>query len=401
MWGLLVSIAVLDGVMSGEVRNEHGIGCKCMRTTTGREALHPMSGDSSGDNLVPSTNRLPLSLDWCKDGYCVPSWNQHIPSYCGSCYVHGALASVQDRIKIMNAKRGFTGPDVMLGRQSFLNCAYGHGLGEGCAGGEPGDVFEFMKRYGLPDETCLPYNATDFTKYTWTANGTCPPEGFCMNCMYTTESPATPVCFAVTKVVRYKVTEYGFIRGEDAMMAELLNGPITCGIAAAIDFMENYTAGIYIDRSNAVDLDHDVEIVGWGVADDGTKFWHVRNSWGSYWGENGFFRIVRGVNNLGIESDCVYAVPDVTMEDMVWSETAVYGGSLYGLRPLHGGNDVRDSTTDVTVKLSSSTSLPAMSSRPLQVQSSWTALAMAGMVAAAVGFFAGRVSRRRSYQRIY
>ncbi|RLO14029.1 hypothetical protein DYB28_007325 [Aphanomyces astaci] len=352
----------------------------------------------------PNASHVPASLDWCQQGFCVPSWNQHIPSYCGSCYVHGALASAQDRIKILNFKRGFTGADVMLGRQSFLNCGYGHGLGDGCAGGEPRDVFEFMKKFGLPDETCLPYNATDYTKYTWTANGTCPPDGFCMNCMYTNDSPVTPVCFPVTKVVRYRATAYGFVQGEAAMMKELLNGPITCGISASIDFMDNYTAGIYADRSNAVDLDHDVEIVGWGIDKDGIKYWHARNSWGTYWGEGGFFRIVRGVNNLGIESDCIYVVPDVTMEDLVWSDTPVYGGSIFGLRPLEHppGDDVVDSTTDVT--MNETTIHPSISTGIHHANSTVSLVAIAivcTIAVLAIGFLAGRMSRRHTYQRIH
>eukprot|EP01046_Picozoa_sp_COSAG06_P031749 COSAG06_NODE_3118_length_5830_cov_5.051649_5_plen_74_part_00 len=35
-----------------------------------------------------------------------------------------------------------------------------------------------------------------------------------------------------------------------------------------------------------------------------------RNSWGTYWGEHGWFRIVRGTNNLGIEANCDWAVWD-------------------------------------------------------------------------------------------
>lgn len=53
---------------------------------------------------------------------------------------------------------------------------------------------------------------------------------------------------------------------------------------------------------------HEVAIVGWGE-ENGVKFWNVRNSWGSHWGENGFFRVVRGVNNIAIESSCYWGTP--------------------------------------------------------------------------------------------
>ena len=46
-------------------------------------------------------------------------------------------------------------------------------------------------------------------------------------------------------------------------------------------------------------------MVGWGEDDDGTPYWNVRNSWGSFWGEAGFFRVERGVNALQMETgDC-------------------------------------------------------------------------------------------------
>ncbi len=64
-----------------------------------------------------------------------------------------------------------------------------------------------------------------------------------------------PICYPVTKVVRYRALEYGFIQGESAMMKELLNGPITCGIACSVDFITNYTAGkIYKDTTNFMDI---------------------------------------------------------------------------------------------------------------------------------------------------
>ena len=58
-----------------------------------------------------------------------------------------------------------------------------------------------------------------------------------------------------------------------------------------------------------------MEVVGWGVSPEGTKFWKVRNSWGSYWGTNSFFLIERGVNALQLEAgDCWYAQPSWQME---------------------------------------------------------------------------------------
>jgi cathepsin X len=37
----------------------------------------------------------------------------------------------------------------------------------------------------------------------------------------------------------------------------------------------------------------------------------IRNSWGTFWGESGWGRVIRGVDNLGIESNDLYwALPD-------------------------------------------------------------------------------------------
>lgn len=64
-----------------------------------------------------------------------------------------------------------------------------------------------------------------------------------------------------------------------------------------------------MDTSGYKDINHEISIVGWGEQ-NGIKFWRGRNSWGSHWGEEGFFRIVRGSDNLAIESECSFAVPD-------------------------------------------------------------------------------------------
>ena len=84
-------------------------------------------------------------------------------------------------------------------------------------------------------------------------------------------------------------------------------GPIACGVAVP-DALENYTGGIFEDKTGDVNIVHDISVVGWGV-ENGTKYWTVRNSWGHHFGEAGFFRVVRGVNNIAIETDCAWATP--------------------------------------------------------------------------------------------
>jgi cathepsin X len=127
----------------------------------------------------------------------------------------------------------------------------------------------------------------------------------CKNC-----NPDGP-CFLPDTYYVYHVEEFGSVTEEDNMMQEIYQrGPISCGIAVP-DSLENYTGGIYNDTTGDTSIVHEVSVVGWGV-ENGVKYWTVRNSWGSHWGEGGFFRVVRGTNNIGIESECAWAVPTDT-----------------------------------------------------------------------------------------
>lgn len=102
--------------------------------------------------------------------------------------------------------------------------------------------------------------------------------------------------------------------GDDiSIMSEIyLNGPVVSGFTVYPDFY-NFDAKSEIYEWQGVGPavgGHAVRILGWGV-DAGTDYWIVANSWGADWGENGYFRMVRGKNNCGIESNVYACVPDM------------------------------------------------------------------------------------------
>ena len=87
------------------------------------------------------------------------------------------------------------------------------------------------------------------------------------------------------------------------------NGPITSKMLVFEDLATQYVSGIYSYAAESADhlMDnmligsHAVLIVGWGQASletdpqaTPTKFWIVKNSWGSDWGEDGYFKIRMG-----------------------------------------------------------------------------------------------------------
>lgn len=76
------------------------------------------------------------------------------------------------------------------------------------------------------------------------------------------------------------------------MKSELaVHGPISCGIDATADF-HAYKSGIFSQvLDSSAEINHEIEVVGYGVSADGQEYWIGRNSWGTYWGDYGFFYI--------------------------------------------------------------------------------------------------------------
>lgn len=83
-------------------------------------------------------------------------------------------------------------------------------------------------------------------------------------------------------------------------------GPVAVALDAS--YLASYASGIYTDtRCSADGLNHGALIVGYGTEDD-QDYWIIKNSWGSLWGEQGYFKLLRGTNECGIAEYDVYPV---------------------------------------------------------------------------------------------
>lgn len=241
-------------------------------------------------------NDLPKDFDWRNvDGVNYVTWdkNQHIPQYCGSCWAQGPTSAISDRFQIL-LRRKF--PSIDISPQSIVNC----GNCGSCHGGQPICVFAWMNKHGLPDHTCQEYTASDEK---------CEPLGNCKVC--TKEGG----CKKVEKFKNYYVGEYGSVNGAERMKAEIYaRGPIGCNLYSTPKF-HNYTGGVY-EEVIPWRINHAISIAGWGYdKESGKNYWIGRNSWGTYWGEQGWFRLAMGAGSLGVETQCSWGVPELRSED--------------------------------------------------------------------------------------
>jgi len=265
------------------------------------------SSSSSHDLLVQPEGGYPTDFTWGnKDGvnYLTPSLNQHIPQYCGSCWAHGSVSALGDRIKIA---RGAKGTDIQLSVQHVLNCG---GVGS-CHGGSLSGPYQWLHKLsqagsGISYATSNPYMACSKESkegHCSAADWTCSPPNVARTCGTFGEP-----CVGLSHYPNATIDEYGTISGPAAMQKEIFaRGPIACTIDAAP--IEKYTGGIA--KGWSLMTDHVISVVGWGTDAQEGLYWIVRNSWGEYWGEQGYVRVKSGA--LALERACAWAtVKDFT-----------------------------------------------------------------------------------------
>ena len=170
------------------------------------------SAVSSHDALTAPSGGYPSNFTWCdKDGvnYCTPSLNQHIPQYCGSCWAHGSVSALGDRIKIA---RNAQGTDIQLSVQHILNC----GNAGSCHGGSLDGPYQWIHKLsqagsGISYATSNPYMACSKES----KEGTCGAGDWTCSALNTARTCPTfgKPCVGLSHYPNATIAEYGSISG--------------------------------------------------------------------------------------------------------------------------------------------------------------------------------------------
>ncbi|KAJ4846881.1 hypothetical protein Tsubulata_011889, partial [Turnera subulata] len=200
---------------------------------------------------------LPETVDWREKGAVTPVKNQ---LNCGCCWAFSAVAAVEGITKIKTQRL------ISLSEQELVDCDI-RGEDAGCNGGDMDSAFYFIiQNKGITTEAIYPFRGV---------NGIC---------------QSRRAAFAAAKIKGYEDVP---TENEKALMQAVAHQPVSAAIdSSGMDF-QFYESGIFTGECEA-DLDHGIAVVGYGKS-NGTKYWLVKNSWGTTWGEKGYIRMRKDI----------------------------------------------------------------------------------------------------------
>lgn len=200
----------------------------------------------------PLSTTLPESVDWRALGAVT---TPKLQGACGACYAFTSMGALEGKHKIVN------GTLYEFSVQQAIDCSYGSGFNNGCAGGSPYFVWEYTYRHKyLCTSDEYPY-IDDL--------GTCD-DSKC-------------------KIKNIQASSGLVQDNEESLKSIVSEQPVAISIQA--DNLQHYKGGIY-DGPCYGKINHAVLIVGYGT-ENGTDYWIIKNSWGTKWGMNGFMYLIR------------------------------------------------------------------------------------------------------------
>ncbi|KRW99107.1 hypothetical protein PPERSA_02939 [Pseudocohnilembus persalinus] len=222
---------------------------------------------------------------------------------CGSCWAFSAAEAFSDRWCIASGQKDQT---RMSSQQILTCCDY---CGNGCAGGWHNMAWVYFQESGAvsgnlygQDNYCQSYFLPPCDHHVKGPLGPCPPSVKQPACSYECNSNFDGTYGSDR---HYTVGSGMTNNNVKAMQTEIMtNGPIQGAFTVYSDFY-TYKSGVYQHLEGDFQGGHAIKILGWGV-EDGTPYWLCANSWNTSWGEGGFFKILRGANECGIEDTTAF-----------------------------------------------------------------------------------------------
>jgi len=244
-------------------------------------------------DLAPDA--LPAAFDWRNNGgnWLTPVKDQGM---CGSCWAFSTVGVAESALEIAANDPGLT-PD--LSEQYMVADCSVVGDYQNCCGGYTSHALQFIRDQGIPDEACMTYIDGDGCSCyggTCDANCTYSSSGKCSD--RTCANRCTDWSSRLSRIKTYGSVATDRLSIKNALIAK---GPLSASLYMGGTFDAN---GVY--RCSVDDYpNHAVVLVGYN---DAEKYWVVRNSWGSDWNGNGYFKI--GYGECQIEENVYYATAE-------------------------------------------------------------------------------------------
>lgn len=257
----------------------------------GRVHMPPLKRKGAGGSLSLGL-QPPSSFDWRNhEGY---NWITSIKDQgsCGSCWAFSAVAAVE---ALYNIRYDDPSLDLDLSEEYLVSDCY---PGPSCCGGWHSSALAFIGVYGIPDEACMPYvDRVGCSCWPDTCKDECfyKGDGVCSDATCSDKCPDW-----VSRLTRIDASDY-VPNDPEAIKEHIIGkGPLSVAMGTGS------TCGAYWDGdiyrcTNDDCITHCVVIVGY---DDAGGYWIAKNSHGTEFGENGYFKV--GYGECNIENNVLY-----------------------------------------------------------------------------------------------